>query len=362
MIYLNKPVIEKNTITCHVAIDDTFKFKLENTLTIDDDPPLNVLSNRSEGFVSILIQYAILNEKHIHVSDCLDKTFVLNVNLIKTYYEKMFNRQFDFSIKHEGNSIETIRSNRTSLSPFSLGVNSCCTYLSLTSRCQLLLTGCYDLHSEDHLIRIKHIVDQENKRLVVYRTNIKDFFENSFFDNSFEKKLSKNLCLYKALSHVLTTYNLSRIVSNVYLSSWNKYDDATITTENDIILNVNKVFAELLSSNDVNVVYYGNYTRFEKIQKCIQLDPVFFLYNLQVCDNTSSIKYNCNKCNKCLTTTIAFLLLNISTESLPTFDFDITYVNDMISFITNNNKLDLYNEMNKRSICLFIQLFKDCIK
>lgn len=362
MIHIHKPEINNNTITCRVNIDDQLDFTIRNTLILSNDKPVYNLSTRSEGFVAILLQYAILNQKHIKVDNYLYEMFVCNCKLLKNYYETMFKRQFNFSIEHKGIVSETSDITRNSLCPFSFGVNSCCTYLSLTSRCSCLLVGNFDLHSEEHLIRIKEVAKLENKELFIYQSNINELLNHSFFNDSFGKHCLKDAHFFKSLCYIAIMYNLSHTFSTLYVSSWNKYDDATLF-ENEITLNANKISVELLSSKNINIMYYGNYTRFEKLQKCIQLDSEFFLDNLQVCDNASSTDYNCNTCNKCLMTTVALLILNVPIERLRTFDFNATSVEEKLAlFCTNDHPTNLYDRNNKRSIMLFIQLFKDCIK
>ena len=185
---------------------------------------------------------------------------------------------------------------------FSGGVDSFCTLFTRNDSIDTLFYAInYDVYSnqkqllKEQLETINKIAKIYKKKTILCSSNLKILLNPKFnYLSNLTIKHDKWIILH-APCKVCNLYNLSYTYDNMYISSWYRFDVFETLSDTRILLDSNKTSDELFSSKNVIIKHVGNYTRLEKIHKCISIDSDTFFKYLKVCWENPNEEYNCSK-------------------------------------------------------------------
>jgi len=300
IIYIHKPVIKNNEITCKV----NFKGKYINFKNTYHNLDL-LLNDDIEGYINLFIPHLILTGDVLITSCLVDAVYMQNLKQVKFYYEKCLNRKFE-PLNIYARTTHKKYEPKKSISTFTGGIDSFYTLFSKESSIDSILYCInYDIYKnqtdllEKQLNVINTVAKKIGKKVIICETNnriVLQYLKTYNCNNTGDRwgVFLHGVCLF---NHA---YNLSNYYSEFYFPS-------SLSCNNEWRLwGSDHKLDKHFSSSHLKISTHGNVDRFQKTRYiCLHQKKQLVFDNLKVCWVNSDKRFNCSKCDKCMRTIVS---------------------------------------------------------
>ncbi len=271
-----------------------------------------------EGFISLILPYAINENIEIETKYTVDKTYYDNIkNILKKYEEwnpqKNINLRIHAPIKKK--KLVFNRPNRKSLCSFTGGVDSFFTLIENNNSIGgLMYVQNFDVFDSqnkllDSVLKMVRSVSQKyNKQVIICNSNIRKEFPRRFSPYFGWGKYLHGPAL------MCLAYPLSPTYKHYFIPGTGKSSISMQWGSSHHIDHHN-------SSSFFYISHSGDHDRYDKLKIMLGKDT-FPLEHLKVCYKNKNQAYNCSKCEKCYRTIICIYLLGYK-DKMKTFDQNV---------------------------------------
>lgn len=283
-----------------------------------------------EGIVGLFVRTKLPISSKVQ----LDRVFYNNIK--KLYPNAIINAPLK-----DANTNTNTNTNKSTISSFTLGVDSFYTLLTEKDRLDaIMFTIGFDVGPKQHKLitdiktNLNKVAKQYGKKLILCQTDLKP------------KLISKAGCDWASNLHGPALFCIFQLLSSTY-----QHVLIPSTHPKELKIDYGSSFRAdpHFSSSRLNIRTHGDLNRIQKIERILRIDPTTVLQYLRVCWLNPNQVYNCSKCDKCLRTMVAIQRMGMWRHAI-TFDrnrhpdnyYKLKYVDkgltEIKSFITGQNR------------------------